>query len=235
MRLAATISLAFLFSFGLFGQRGSYVNPAPAPTAGYGGAVRTVSPFVPTLNGSVSFVSPLGTGRRVGTTGTSGVGSAYFGRGNRSTGGVYYYPLFVGGYGYPAYGYGGDGPVDGSQQQPAPNVTVIYPPSPAPVIISPYQGDNGQQPVRPHLYDMPETQPDDSSATPPEATHYLIAFKDHTIYSATNYWVDGDTLHYFTSGNTHNQVSLSLVDRALTARLNKESGNDMKLPPEQKQ
>jgi hypothetical protein len=42
--------------------------------------------------------------------------------------------------------------------------------------------------------------------------------------------VDDDTLHYFTAGNTHNQVSLSLVDRDLTLRLNKESGVDIKLP-----
>jgi endonuclease YncB( thermonuclease family) len=68
----------------------------------------------------------------------------------------------------------------------------------------------------------------DSTAEP---SHYLIAFKDHTIYSAVAYWVDGDTLHYFTSANTHNQVSLSLIDRDLTERLNKESGLDVKLPP----
>jgi len=62
------------------------------------------------------------------------------------------------------------------------------------------------------------------------ATHYLIAFKDHSIYSAVAYWVDGDTLHYFTTGNTHNQVSLSLVDRDLTKRLNEESGLQVNLP-----
>jgi hypothetical protein len=45
------------------------------------------------------------------------------------------------------------------------------------------------------------------------------------------YWVDGDTLHYFTSANTHNQASVSLVDRDLTERLNKESGLEVKLPP----
>jgi hypothetical protein len=42
--------------------------------------------------------------------------------------------------------------------------------------------------------------------------------------------VDGDTLHYFTSGSTHNQVSLSLVDRDLTKRLNEESGLQLNLP-----
>jgi len=42
--------------------------------------------------------------------------------------------------------------------------------------------------------------------------------------------VDGDTLHYFTSGSTHNQVSLSLIDRDLTERLNREAGTDLRLP-----
>jgi len=44
------------------------------------------------------------------------------------------------------------------------------------------------------------------------------------------YWVDGDTLHYFLPGNTHNQVSLALVDRDLTQRLNRESGVEVHLP-----
>ena len=72
---------------------------------------------------------------------------------------------------------------------------------------------------------------DQSAAPAEESAHYLIAFKDHTIYVALAYWVDGDTLHYFTSGNTHNQVSISLLDRPLTERLNKESGIDFKLSP----
>ncbi len=66
---------------------------------------------------------------------------------------------------------------------------------------------------------------------PADSNHYLIAFKDHTIYSAVAYWADGDTLHYFTSGNTHNQASVSLIDRDLTERLNREMGTDFKLPP----
>jgi hypothetical protein len=42
--------------------------------------------------------------------------------------------------------------------------------------------------------------------------------------------VDGDTLHYFTAGNVHNQASLALVDREFTERLNKEAGLDVRLP-----
>jgi hypothetical protein len=72
-------------------------------------------------------------------------------------------------------------------------------------------------------------QQDQAAAANPAPT-YLVALKDHTIYSAVAYWVEGDTLHYFTSGATHNQVSLSLVDRELTQRLNAEAGNNMQLP-----
>jgi len=69
----------------------------------------------------------------------------------------------------------------------------------------------------------------DETATP-EPTHYYIALKDHHIYLAVAYWVEGDTLHYFLPGNTHNQVSLSLVDRDLMRRLNQESGTEVQLP-----
>jgi hypothetical protein len=78
---------------------------------------------------------------------------------------------------------------------------------------------------------QPQSQPAAEEPAPTdEPQHYLIAFKDHTIYSAVAYWVDGDTLHYFTAGNTHNQVSVSLLDRALTQRLNQESGVAFKIP-----
>jgi hypothetical protein len=60
---------------------------------------------------------------------------------------------------------------------------------------------------------------------------YLIAFKDHTIYAAVAYWVDGDTLHYVTNHNTHNQVSLDLVDRELSDRLNRERQVNFQIPP----
>jgi hypothetical protein len=106
--------------------------------------------------------------------------------------------------------------------QQAPNITVIYPPAPAPVIMSPY---TEAAPVS--LYQPPAQA---QAPTPQETPHYLIAFKDHTIYSAMAYWVDGDTLHYFTSGNTHNQVSVSLIDRELTRKLNLETGMEVKLP-----
>jgi hypothetical protein len=68
------------------------------------------------------------------------------------------------------------------------------------------------------------------AAATPEPAHYYIALKDHHIYLAVAFWVEGETLHYFLPGNTHNQVSLSLVDYALTERLNRESGTEVRLP-----
>ena len=49
---------------------------------------------------------------------------------------------------------------------------------------------------------------------------FWIALKDHRVYTAVAYWVQGQTLHYVTAEGSHNQVSLPLVDRQMSARLN---------------
>ena len=141
------------------------------------------------------------------------------------------YPVYVGGYGA---GYGGYDPYAAGMVQPPqqqqPNVTVIMPPQPPPVIINQFGTPPAGMLSQPQA--PPESAPvETAQAGSPEPTGYLIAFKDHTIYSAVAYWLEGDTLHYFTSGNTHNQVSLALIDRDLTVRLNRESGIEVKLPP----
>ena len=125
------------------------------------------------------------------------------------------------------------------QQPQQPNVTVVFPPQQQPpqqanpVMIQ--AGPDGQYTTtgqRPGatIYDVPQSDtaqgPEPSTDTP----RFLLAFKDHTIYSVIAYWTDGDTLHYFTSGNIHNQASMSLIDRELTERLNRELGIDFKLP-----
>lgn len=150
----------------------------------------------------------------------------------------YAYPVYYGGFSDPSL-YG-SGYADQSAAPPQQGgTTVVYPPTSsgtaAPIIINigtPPQP--GAQAAPPQMSGPPpQAQGQDENADNTdntEATHYLIAFKDHTIYSAIAYWVDGSTLHYFTSGNVHNQVSLSLVDRPLTERLNSESGLHMDLP-----
>ena len=97
-----------------------------------------------------------------------------------------------------------------------PNVTVVYPPQQqqrarSMIQIGPDGDYTSAAPGAQQSTSTTRTAMHAGTATP----HYLIAFKDHTIYSAVAYWVDGDTLHYFTTGNTHNQASVSLIDRDL--------------------
>jgi hypothetical protein len=238
-----TLALFILAIFSLSAQsRGVRGVPAPAPAARPAPAVRggfsngtAVTPGTQPIFGN-AVVAPPGivvpTGINNNALHPFVNGRAPFhgaGRGT-GTGPVYVgYPVYIGGYGY---GYGGDSSYYGQQppqQQQQGSVTVIYPPAPAPIIINPYGGGDAQY----SMSGMPPMQSQMSlppSDTANEPAHFLIAFKDHTIYSAVAYWVDGDTLHYFTNGNTHNQVSLSLIDSDLTARLNKDSGVEVKLP-----
>ena len=162
-----------------------------------------------------------------GVSGANGTRGVY----RNNTGGYAYHvavPVYVGGYG--GYGYGGgydtmapQAPMYQQQQQP--NVIVVYPPAPA---YSAYPAYTYQQPAQSNIVDVPadQTQAQDQD----QATHYLLAFNDHSIYSSVAYWVEVDTLHYFTSGNNHSQVPVSMVDRDLTKKLNEGSGLEVKLP-----
>jgi hypothetical protein len=162
------------------------------------------------------------------------------GRFNRggSTGAVVYVPYAVGGYQY--YGPQGDTGVEmgnPNQQQgagAAPTVVINqnFVPATANPVVREYvpDGNGGVQPYPPQS----PTGAQQEGNSSPESPAFLIAFKDHTIYAAVGYWVEGDTLHYITSGNTHNQVSLDLVDRELSARLNGERGVGFLLPPAHK-
>ena len=59
---------------------------------------------------------------------------------------------------------------------------------------------------------------------------YFIAFKDHTIETATRYWSDRMMIHYMTPHGAHVQVRLELVDRDLSVRLNRERNLEFSLP-----
>jgi hypothetical protein len=83
----------------------------------------------------------------------------------------------------------------------------------------------------------PEPEPSQAEAAPapgdllaPPASYYLIAYKDRSIYSALTYWLEGDTLHYVTTQNTHNQASLSLIDIDRTYKLNADQSVPFTLP-----
>jgi len=144
-----------------------------------------------------------------------------------------FYPLFVGGYSNP-YPY---------DQQP--NVTIIYPAQTAPQVTINQQF--GPEPARPvireygpgswpnspespgvRVYEAPSPPP-----APPSEDQviFLIALKDSSVYSAVAYWVEGETLHYVTPQGKHNQVSLDLVDRQVSDKLNQGRKVEFRLPP----
>lgn len=140
------------------------------------------------------------------------------------------YPIFVGG-GYYAPAY-----VDPMLvQSPAPQpqvqpVIVIFQQQPQQQQVTSYQEETPYQGPRSRIFELPTLNR--APATPePENEQYLLAFKDGSVYSSVAYWVDRDTLHYFTTGNVHNQASLSLVNRELTRKLNENAGREVKLPP----
>jgi hypothetical protein len=150
----------------------------------------------------------------------------------------YAYPVYLGGYadnsGYPGYGNGYAG-----YGQDQPNITIINPPQQTPQVIinqnfiperaTPVIHEYTEDSSGVHVYEAPSRTPVENA--PDETTdYYLIAFKDHSIYSAFAYWVEGDTLHYVTPQRVHNQASVTLVDRELTRKLNSERNLQVKLP-----
>jgi hypothetical protein len=229
---------------------GSVVFPGGSPTSPpvRVGPGTVVPPLAPSFPGALSgtpfpFVTnSFGvSGNR--SNGNNGVGRPINGgnRGGGNRGGgrrdqptIFAYPVVVGGYGGGGY-YDDPSAYGPSPMVPPPAqaaVPMMYPPQQEtrPMIIQ--VGPDGQfttqrQPP-PQAYQQAAPAPPDQA--PSEAPHFLIAFKDHTVYSAVAYWFDGDTLHYFTNGSTHNQASVSLIDRDLTERLNREMGLDFRMP-----
>jgi hypothetical protein len=155
------------------------------------------------------------------------------GRFRSRTGAVIYVPYAAGGF-YGGYYYGDQGAQPAAagypQQYMGPQVVINqnFAPDVARPIVREYVSDaNGG--IR--VYGPQSQAPEPETAVAEESPTFLIAFKDHTIYMAIAYWVEGDTLHYVTNQSTHNQVSLDLVDRELSDRLNRERQVDFRLPP----
>jgi hypothetical protein len=235
MRILSGFCLALLLANSIFAQQRGSVQPTLQGSFGnivFPGGTASTMPGIQRTFGNVVF--PGGGGPRLNVplssqdptrlnSRTVPPNRGYFGgqRMSRFTGAVavpYAVPVYVG-------GYDNSYVPDQAAPQQQPNIIVIYPPAGQPVLI----GGSGDG----HVAAAPQaivTQPAEDTAAGSEPAHYLIAFKDHTIYSAVAYWVEGNTLHYFTTGNTHNQVSLALVDRELTDRLNRESGTNLQLP-----
>jgi hypothetical protein len=240
MKTLSGFCVALLVTTGLFAQNRSGFVRSGSITRGAGNVVlpggTSAMPGIQRTTGNV--VYPGGGGLQIGVPNTvparpNLVAPGSGGGHHRRRSNVYAYPVYVGGnmygsyYGEPAGYVEPPPPVAGPQQ---PNVTVIYPPPAAPVIVNQFGPDQYATGPATRIFETPRNQ---AAAEEPaaEPEYYLIAFKDRSIYSAVAYWVDGETLHYFTAGNKHNQVSVSLVDRELTMKLNSDAGREVKLPP----
>lgn len=162
---------------------------------------------------------------------------------------VVLYPVYYGGYGYGA-GYGAGYACDPSQgctqgypDQPpvvnsgAPGVVInqnFVPPQASPQVREYGSGDaNGDQSssgFRMYQAPTPGQTVQSQQAPSDNPTLYLIAFKDHSVVQALGYWMEGSTLHYVTVDHDLNQVSLDLIDRDLSQRLNNERNVEFRLP-----
>lgn len=74
--------------------------------------------------------------------------------------------------------------------------------------------------------DLGSTPSESSTAVHPVT---LLQLKNGWMYGLTDYWVDGDKLHYVTNYGGKNSVPLDQIDLATTIRLNSERGVEFSL------
>jgi hypothetical protein len=102
------------------------------------------------------------------------------------------------------------------------------------VIINQYFRPDAANPVVRDYSNVPLREPNaannDQAAAGDQQVMFLIAMKDHTIFPAIAYWVEGDTLNYITVQGSKNSVSLDLVDRDFSQQINKERKVEFGLP-----
>lgn len=134
----------------------------------------------------------------------------------------YAYPVAVPAYGYtdPAVTYYPDQPAP----PPQPVEQSFAPPAPEQP-REPADDPNAAQPAEdytPRFIQSPAPTPQEWAMS--EGHYYLIAAKDHSVYTALAYWMEGGALHYVTPLNAHSQITLDLLDLPLTKKLNSGRG-----------
>jgi hypothetical protein len=133
------------------------------------------------------------------------------------------YPIYVGSENPPENPpYGGE----------SPPISPLYPgPPPDPIAPAPYAGpplriapsQSAAQRSGGEACPIPDIRDSTAVEEVPDRVEFFIAFNDHSVRTAVAYWVQDETVHYITPHGSHNLVSISLIDRTLSARLN--SGN----------
>lgn len=222
------IGLLLLVSAVAFGQRTAGAGSAGVRPGGFGGNAYS---HANTYGAITSSVVHAGHGSTLNTFPGSGLGGSRLRQRSGAT--IVYVPYAVGGY-YGGYYYGDQGGQAAAnypqQQYMGPQVIInqSFAPDVARPVVREYVPDASGG-IR--IYGPQSSASEPAAPVAEENPTFLIAFKDHTIYASIAYWVEGDTLHYVTNQNTHNQVSLDLVDRELSDRLNRERQVDFRLPP----
>ena len=229
MKSLLAVGLVTVFSVCALAQhqhRGGGAPPLLGPSyPGVGGALPIVGGAVPVVNpfsGSVPFGQRLAatiSGFPPYTGAPSGFGRHHHRQGYAGFGGYTLYPTF--------------GPLGDSYDQPAYDQPAGPPEQPAtnpPVVINQNFGPASQPgEERPPIqsYSAPSAPRPEPSEDQPM---FFIGLTDNSVYTAVAYWVEGGTLNYITPQGRHNQVSLSLIDRETTARLNRGSKFQLHLP-----
>src|SRR5215467_13412495 len=170
------------------------------PPAGITFPATGINPSVPVNAFSITnpyFADSLGATVGSPLVGRSFIGKPYRRFRSNSIVVPYPYPVYVGSYGLGNSGYGNGYAPD--QEQPSLNMNPAG--QTPPVIINQnFVPDRGTPVIRDYtedtsagvrVYDAPSREPVDTSADA-YTSYYLIAFKDHSIYSAFAYWVEGD-------------------------------------------
>lgn len=142
------------------------------------------------------------------------------------------YPVYVGGgyaYNSPSNANWNWGiPQQSSNQAQSANYVPMSPKQEPPVVIVNQYFGSEQAPGRQVTQTAPVAAP--APVATPQLTPtnqdrdviFMIAMKDHTIYAASAYWVEDGTLSYVTIQGDQNSVSMDLVDRDLSQRLNRD-------------
>ena len=147
---------------------------------------------------------------------------------------VVLYPIYYGGYGYNGYdqSYSGDQSSAPQDSQAAPSVVINqgYVPQQANPVVRDYSADAPPDQQSGMRVYQNQSHPYGDGSQDDKPTLYLIAFQDHTIVQALGYGMDGGALHYVSVEHSLNQVSLDLIDRDLSQRLNDERSVQFKLP-----
>ena len=185
------------------GSRGGSRGGGSRGGSFHGGGVRSGGGF------RGGFVHPRGFGGvRVGI----GVGFGRVYGGPVYWGAPYPYPYSY----YPAYDYYPPQPQVVYVPQPP---QVVYMQQPPQVVYAPEpRGPSEVYSTRPAVSEAPRPPVDPA----PAKTVTLLVFKDHSIYSVNDYWIEGNQLRFTTNFGSHKSLPLDQLDVPFTRQLNDE-------------